>query len=131
MVGGETVKVAVGVGCRKGCPAGAIEALVRQALNRVADPAPLGLFTIADKEGEPGLAEAAGKLGLATVYLARDALKAREADTQTRSEHAENLFGVTSVAEAAALAGAGPASVLIVPRIAEGGATCAVARAAP
>jgi len=121
----------VGIGCRKGCPAGAIEALVRQALDRVADPAPLGLFTIADKQGDPGLAEAASKLGLTMFYLARDALKAREADIMTRSERAEGLFGVASVAEAAALAGAGPASVLIVPRIAEGGATCAVARAVP
>jgi cobalt-precorrin 5A hydrolase len=124
------MKVAVGVGCRKDCSVGTIEALVRQALDRVADPAPLGLFTIADKQGELGLAEAAGRLGLAIVYLARDDLKAREADIMTRSERAEGLFGVASVAEAAALAGAGPASVLIVPRIAGGGATCAVARAA-
>ena len=125
------MKVAIGVGCRRDCPAGTIEALVRQALDRVADPAPLGLFTIDDKQGERGLAEAAGRLGLAMVYLARDALKAREADIRTRSERAEGLFGVASVAEAAALAGAGPASILIVPRIAGGGATCAVARAAP
>ena len=124
------MKVAVGVGCRKDCPAGAIETLVRQALEDVTDATPLGLFTIADKQGEPGLAEAAGKLGLAMVYLTRDALKAREADVRTRSERAEGLFGVVSVAEAAALAGAGPASALIVPRIAGGGATCAVARAA-
>ncbi len=125
------MKFAVGVGCRKDCPAGVIEALVRQALGRIADPAPMGLFTLADKRGEAGLAEAAGRLGLELVYLSRDALKAREADIETRSERAESLFGIPSVAEAAALAGAGPASVLIVPRIAAGGATCAVARSAP
>lgn len=97
----------------------------------MAEAAPVGLFTVADKQGEPGLAEAAGRLGLGLTYLDRDALQDREADIQTRSPHAERVLGVPSVAEAAALAGAGPGSVLIVPRIAAGGATCAVARVAP
>ena len=125
-----THPVAIGVGCRKNCPADAIEALARQALGRVADAVPLGIFTLADKTGEPGLIEAAGNMGLELIYLTRDALKARASDIQTPSPHAEIQFGIPSVAEAAALAGAGPASVLIVPRIAQGGATCAVARAA-
>jgi cobalt-precorrin 5A hydrolase len=125
------MNVAVGIGCRKNCPAGAIEALVRQALNRVPHAAPLGLFTLVDKEGAAGIAEAAGMMGLEITYLARDALRARAEDVQTHSPLAESLFGVPSVAEAAALAGAGPASVLIVPRIAAGGATCAIAGAAP
>jgi cobalt-precorrin 5A hydrolase len=130
MVGHQAVNVAVGIGCRKGSPAGAIETLVRQALDRAPDAAPFGLFTLVDKRGEPGLVEAAGRLGLELIYLSRDALKARDEDVRTRSELAESLFGVPSVAEAAALAGAGPASVLIVPRIAAGGATCAIAGAA-
>ena len=125
------MKVAVGVGCRKDCAADAIAALVRRAIGGLPGAAPLGLFTLADKKGEPGLAEAAGRLGLELTYLTRDALRAREAETQTRSKHVENLFGVASVAEAAALVGAGPASVLMVSRIAEGGATCAVARVSP
>jgi cobalt-precorrin 5A hydrolase len=130
MVGSETMNVAVGIGCRKGCPADAIEALARKALGHVADAVPLGLFTLIDKQGEPGLVEAASRLGLDLTYLSRDALNARTADIQTRSKAAESLFGVPSVAEAAALVGAGPKSVLIVPRIAEGGATCAIAEAA-
>jgi cobalt-precorrin 5A hydrolase len=131
MVGDQAMNIAVGVGCRKGCPAGAIEALVRQALDRAPDVAPLGLFTVADKRGEPGLAEAAELLGLSLVYLSRDALKARTEDVQTHSELAESLFGVPAVAEAAALVGAGAASILIVPRITDGGATCAIAGSAP
>jgi len=125
------MNVAVGIGCRKNCPAGVIETLVRQALNRVPHAAPLGLFTLVDKQGEAGIAEAAGLMGLELTYLAREALRARAEDVQTYSPSAESLFGVPSVAEAAALAGAGPASVLIVPRIAAGGATCAIAGAAP
>ena len=124
------MKVAVGIGCRKDCPADAVEALVRQALGQAVNAAPSGLFTVADKQGEPGLTEAAGRLGLGLTYLPRDALREREADIRTHSPHAQTLLGVPSVAEAAALAGAGPGSVLIVPRIAAGGATCAVARAA-
>jgi cobalt-precorrin 5A hydrolase len=126
-----SVAVAIGLGCRKNCSATAIEALVQQALEGISDALPRGLFTIVDKNSEIGLAEAAGRLGLKLTYLPRDALKAREAETQTRSALSETLFGVASVAEAAALAGAGPASVLIVRRIGRGGATCAIARAAP
>ena len=125
------MKVAVGIGCRSNCPAAVIEALVRQALGHVPSALPSGLFTLADKQDEAGLTEAANRLGLKLAYLTRDALKAREADIQTRSAHAECRFGVPSVAEAAALAGAGPASILVVPRLAEGGATCAIARALP
>ena len=122
------MKVAVGIGCRKGCTADTVEALVRQALGQVPDALPSGLFTVADKQGEPGLPEAADRLGLGLSYLSRDALREREADIQTGSPHAQRLLGISSVAEAAALAGAGPGSILVVPRIAVGGATCAIAR---
>ncbi len=121
----------MGVGCRKACAADVIAALVHRAIAAIPGARPLGLFTIVDKKGDAGLAEAARTLGLSLTYLSREVLKAREAETQTRSEHAESRFGVASIAEAAALAGAGPGSVLIVPRAAEGGATCAVARVAP
>lgn len=124
------MKVAVGIGCRKDCAADAIAGLVHKAIGRLPEAVPFGLFTLADKQDEPGLAEAAGRLGLELTYLSREALKAREAEARTRSARAESLFGIASVAEAAALAGAGPGSVLVVPRIAADGATCAVARAA-
>jgi cobalt-precorrin 5A hydrolase len=125
------MKVAIGIGCRKNCPAVIIEALVRHALGQVPNAMPSRLFTLADKQDEAGLTEAANRLGLKLAYLTPDALKARETDIQTRSAYAESRFGVPSVAEAAALVGAGPASVLIVPRMAEGGATCAIAKAVP
>ena len=98
-----------------------------QALGRAPATVLLGLFTLIDKQGEPGLTEAAARLGFAVTYLDREALRAREGQVRTRSAMAEARFGVASVAEAAALAGAGPRSVLIVPRLAEGGATCAIA----
>jgi cobalt-precorrin 5A hydrolase len=129
MVGDQAMSagIAIGVGCRLGCPATAIEALVRQALDRAPPAQRLGLFTIRDKAGENGLIEAAGRLGLSLVFLSRDALREQMPLVQTRSRRAESQFGVASVAEAAALAGAGANAVLIVPRIAGQGATCAVA----
>jgi cobalt-precorrin 5A hydrolase len=131
MVGGQAVNraVAIGVGCRRGCPAPAIEALVRQALDQTPAAAPLGIFTLVDKRGETGLIEAAGRLGLALTFLSREVLREKAGSVQTCSTRSTTLFGVASVAEAAALAGAGPHSVLIVARIAEGGATCAIAGA--
>ncbi len=122
-----TTVLAIGLGCRRGCPAAAVVDLVERA--RAAAPAgPVaGLFTIADKAAEPGLRDAARHLGLELVFLPRDALRAVTALVETPSAAAEARFGVASVAEAAALAGAGSDARLVVRRIAAGGATCAVA----
>jgi cobalt-precorrin 5A hydrolase len=120
-------RVAIGVGCRLGCEAEAIETLVRQALDRVPNLAPIGLFTIADKRGDSGLTEAAGRLGLDLSFLPRGALRDQAPFVRTRSSGSETQFGVPSVAEAAALAGSGPGAVLLVTRIVQGGATCAIA----
>ncbi len=123
--------IAIGVGCRKGCPAQAIETLIRQAIGLAPTSETLGLFTLEDKRGELGMVQAANHLGFGIVYLSREALLERADAVLTPSQHAEKLFGVPSVAEAAALAGAGPGSILIVPRIAAGGVTCAIAGFAP
>lgn len=129
---GEAVTsiLAIGVGCRKGCSAAAIVGLIEQV--RAAAPAGLmvGLFTIVDKAEEPGLLDAACCLGLGLVCLSRDALRAVMPSVETRSAAAEARFGIASVSEAAALAGAGPGAHLVVRRIAANGATCAVAAGA-
>jgi len=126
-----TNRIAIGVGCRLGCPADAIETLVRQALDQAPAAHRLGLFTIRDKSGEPGLIQAATRLGLNLIFVERDALREQTASVQTLSPRAERRFGVPSVAEAAALAGAGAGSVLLVPRIDGQGATCAIAGSRP
>jgi len=64
-------------------------------------------------------------------FLSRDALRGQADRVRTAAPRAQAEFDVPSVAEAAALAGAGPGSVLLVTRIAEGGATCAIAGDAP
>jgi cobalt-precorrin 5A hydrolase len=156
MGGHQTVsgRIAIGVGCRKGCSADAIETLIHRALTLVPsfprrresmmgdreggemdsrlrgndDPFDIaGLFTLVDKQSEAGLAEAAKRLDLTLTFLSRETLRAQAAHVQTAAPHAEAQFGVPSVAESAALAGAGPDAVLIVSRIAADGATCAIA----
>lgn len=122
--------LAFGVGCRSGCPAETIETLVRRVMAQ-AGPAPMmALFTAVEKQGEPGIAAAAVSLGLPLVYLPRTLMAAASPAAQTRSERVVELFGVPSVAETAALAGAGQGATLVVKRVAEGGATCAAARSA-
>ena len=61
------------------------------------------------------------------VVVPQADLEAAGARVVTRSERVLALMGVPSVAEAAALAAAGPASRLLGPRVAVGPATCALA----
>jgi cobalt-precorrin 5A hydrolase len=122
--------IAIGIGCRKSCASGAIVALVRRALADCSDNegAPR-LFSLADKRDEPGLMAAAETLGYELVFLPREALAAAAPRLLTRSAAAQMRFGLDSVAEAAALAGAGPDAKLLGPRLAADGATCAIALA--
>ncbi len=127
-----TGRLAIGVGCRRDCPARSIEALVRQALIQVPPPdgvpAPR-LFTVVDKAAEPGLTAAAVALGFELVALPREALEAVMGCIATPSRAAEAALGLASVSEAAALAGAGPGGRLVLLRLAAEGATCAIAEA--
>ena len=120
--------LAVGVGCRSGVPGAVIADLVERALEASARPGtPAAMFTVVDKRSEPGIGEAATALGLALVHLPRAALAAVADKVATRSEKVIELFGVPSIAEGAALAGAGPSGRLVVERMADRGATVAVA----
>jgi len=86
------------------------------------------IATSAAKGGEPGIALAASAIGVPLVLVDLGDLAAAGMRATTRSERVIALAGVPSVAEAAALAAAGPDARLIVPRIAVGPATCALAQ---
>lgn len=88
----------------------------------------ISLFTIDSKRGEAGFLEAARLLNMRLVFLTLEALLARRDELLTRSPRVEALTGVGSVAEAAALVGAGRGSLLLGPRVANARATCAIAR---
>ena len=120
--------IAVGVGCRSGCPAEDIVALVEEALALLPDGGrPSGLFSIAAKQGEAGLAEAAQRLALPLTFLDAAVLRRVAGVAKSRSRRVEALFGLPSVAETAALAGAGQGAVLLVARLSAPRATCAIA----
>jgi cobalt-precorrin 5A hydrolase len=124
--------IAIGIGCRKACPASDIVALVAETIAVLPDGvAPVGLFSLADKRGEPGLSAAATELGLPLTFLDRAVLALVAGNAGSCSRRVEEMFGLPSVAETAALAGAGQGAVLLVPRRASRTATCAIAGPRP
>ncbi len=120
--GYEAVIVA-GVGCRRGCPAGDVVAVVRDAERRAGCAVGV-LAAPAFKRSEAGLAEAAGMLGVPLLWVSDAELARAQPGCVTRSAAALRATGFASVAEAAALAGS---RTLLLPRIVHGAATCALA----
>ena len=119
--------IAIGIGCRKNCEAQEIVDLVQRACARAGmSLAGARLFSLADKQGEAGLLQAAIVLGLPLVFFPASVLA--QMQPVTRSTRVMALFGTPSVAEAAALAGAGPNAILTGARLASQWATCAIAR---
>ena len=121
--------IVAGIGCRRGAPAPEIEAAIRAALARASVSAQaLGaIATIAAKQSETGIQVAAQNLGVSVVLVTDADLRTAGQRTMTRSERVLALMGVPSVAEAAALAAAGPTARLLGPRLVMGSATCALA----
>ena len=128
-------EIAIGLGCRKGVSGEVIASLVREAqamlaqMGFVRQGGAVGLFTTEAKREEAGMQAAAAILGLPLTFLKPAAMKAVAGRVQTTSPRVLALFGVPSVAETAALAGAGDLSELILARIARDHVTCAIARA--
>lgn len=77
------------------------------------------------------LRAAAAALNLPLILPGRAALAAVQPLCATHSGSAEAAVGLASVAEACALAAAGAKSRLLVPRISQGSATCALAGERP
>ena len=120
--------IAIGIGCRRGAAADEVLALVREAIELLPDEAvPNGLFTLAAKAGELGIAGAATALGLPLAFLDQAALALVADGARSSSPRVEEMFGLPGVAETAALAGAGLGAVLLVPRLASATVTCAIA----
>ena len=125
--------IVAGIGCRRGAPASDIEAAIRAALLRanVAARSLDSIATIAAKNAEVGIQAAAKQFGVPVVLVSDADLQAAEPRTKTRSERVREITGVSSVAEAAALAAAGPSARLISSRLVIGAATCALAISEP
>jgi cobalt-precorrin 5A hydrolase len=123
------MKIAIGVGCRKGCSSEAIVALVRRALEQAGrDTATAAIFTHQAKRFEAGLFAAAAELEMPLVFLDSESLRAAAPMAAMRSEKVMALFDLPSIAETAALAGAGEGAALLAPRISAAGVSCAIAK---
>ena len=128
MVLGEAMVIA-GIGCRKGVSAEEVLAAIAEALDHFAVPRPHleGLATGEIKLDEGGIAAASAKLGLPLQIVGDAELKVADDRAVSCSEKSLEITGVGSVSEAAALAAAGPDSVLLGPRLSIGPITCAIA----
>lgn len=124
-------RFAIGVGARRGVAAQDVVELVRRVAEaHGVDLLQARLCALDSKAQEAGLHEAAQRLGVELSFLPLTALRERRAAAPTHSPRVQAMFGVGSVAEAAALAGAGPGSVLLAPRMATPCCACAIARSA-
>ncbi|KAA6222604.1 cobyrinic acid a,c-diamide synthase [Streptomyces albofaciens JCM 4342] len=129
--------VVVGVGARRGVPAAEVLTLITGSLAAagLSPDAVTALATVDTKAAEPGLAEAARRLGVPLLTYPAAVLAAVSVPHPSHAPLA--AAGTPSVAEAAALtaAGAGPgpaAAELVVGKrksLPGARATCAVARA--
>jgi cobalt-precorrin 5A hydrolase len=125
MVVGQAMIVA-GIGCRKGVGADAIMAALHEVA--LAHHVKIDFIATAPIKGdEPGLLEAATRLGMAFVVVAQADFEAAGERTVTHSETSLKHSGSPSLSEASALAACGPNSKLIAPRSVLGDITIAIA----
>jgi len=88
------------------------------------------VVTLENAPFRAALEAAASRQSLACRELPLAELRKRNDDCRTRSERSLDLFGIMSIAEASALAAAGPCSKLISPRRIIGNITVAAAKSA-
>ncbi len=119
--------IVAGLGFRKDA---GIDSL-RDALARAGGQAAEALATAADKAEAPVIRALAAETALPLHAVPLEAL--RHQPTLTQSARVASLYGTGSLAEAAALAAAGPGARLIGPRVIsqDGKATAALAERSP
>ncbi|WP_315779790.1 MULTISPECIES: cobalamin biosynthesis protein [unclassified Bradyrhizobium] len=122
--------IALGIGCRRNASSDDVDAVVAQALAAAGLAAGdiAVVATAADKLDESGVTEAAMRLRRPLRGIGIADLAAVAELAVTRSDLVQRLKGVPSVAETAALAAAGRNARLILPRLANACATCAIAQ---
>ncbi|WP_283740833.1 cobalamin biosynthesis protein [Chelatococcus albus] len=119
-----------GFGFRKDATAADLAAVLAMALGRASlTQAEVGALAVPEAKAGKGAAGAlAADLGCPVLAVPTAAMQAAAHGCLTRSARSEAAYGVPSVAEAVALAAAGPGARLIRPRVATAKATCAFAQ---
>ena len=116
-------RLILGIGCRRGTAAAAIEAAAAEALAGYEPLAVAAVATIDLKRDEPGLRAFCAARGLSLLAFSAGALSAAEGDF-TPSDFVKRVTGVDNVCERAAVAAGGR---IVVPKLAKNGVTVAVA----
>lgn len=119
--------IVAGLGFRKDA---SVDSL-RNALRAAGGHAAQALATAEDKARAPQIRALAAELALPLHAIPRAALQNQT--TLTKSARVQSLYGTGSLAEAAALAAAGPGAQLLGPRVTshDGKATAALAERSP
>ena len=123
--------LALGVGCERGCSAEEVALLAEASLAErgLAAGAVAAVVSIDLKLDEPALHELASRLGVPARFFGAAELLAETERLATPSDAVFRETGCYGIAEGAALAAAGRAGELVVPKRKAARATCAVARA--
>lgn len=121
--------IALGVGFASRCTATELGALVAEVMAGTGASMDGAVLAVPErKRGAVIVEPVAARYALALVFISDAALRARQGEGLTVSLPAQMAVGLHTVAEAAALAAAGPDARLLVPRRTRGLATCAAAR---
>jgi cobalt-precorrin 5A hydrolase/precorrin-3B C17-methyltransferase len=124
-------RLAIGIGCERNAEPGEAIALVRETLDQagLARDSVALVASLDLKADEPAVLAAAEALGVSARFFAAEALEAETPRLETPSDAVFREVGCHGVAEAAALAAAGPQGTLIVPKHKGARVTCAIAEA--
>jgi cobalt-precorrin 5A hydrolase len=129
-MGGDEAMIVAGLGFRHGVTSAEIVAIIshslREASFALADLK--ALATVADRAEELGFIEAADQLNVPRTGIDLQMLRRAQSRVKTQSTRIMSLYGVGSIAEAAALAWAGDDAQLVLPCIKSSRVTCALAR---
>ncbi|MGO4439929.1 cobalamin biosynthesis protein [Rhizobium sp. RAF56] len=119
----------VGLGCERAAPIEDVCALAERALREagIAPEEVAALASIDMKEGEPAILEAARRLNVPARFFSAGRLEEETPRLKNPSELVFARVGCHGVAEAAALAAAGPAAELVLAKIKSAFATAAIA----
>jgi len=120
----------LGLGCERGTPVEEVRALAKQAME-IAGVGPDALAAIASidsRSGEPAILTLSQEFEITPVFFAAARLEQETPRLENPSAAVFALVGCHGVAESAALAAAGAAAALIVPKIKSAHATAAIAR---
>jgi cobalt-precorrin 5A hydrolase/precorrin-3B C17-methyltransferase len=121
--------IALGVGCERGVEARELEDLVRTTLaeSDISAQAVACVASLDLKADESAVHALADSLGVPARFFTAEELAREEPRLANPSTVVRNAVGVAGVAEAAALASAGPDGKLLVPKRRSPRATCALA----